>query len=478
MTSRLLARRPLQLGGLLLAATTLGMATAPAALAEETPAPQTDPSATTSAPEVLPPAATTTATGTDGPASTTDGTAATTTAPSSATSTSAAPSTAAAATETGPDVVAGTTTPTGAHFGTGKLNLYLDTSEDELPDGVDLDVTGAQLELRFSQVDGAPSTAHGICDVDAGLVNFPFGSSCEFQPGSTVPTENYYGLAQVPSLPADSVFTLTLVTPPSSGQLLDAPMSIQGYTDSSPAPVGDSSDLGLPVLHGYRTLGVSVVDGAPAGTQVQLCPEVAGACATGSTPVVATTDAAGRATFDGRYLPGDYLVTRGGTSTAFAVPAATSTTERDAVLRATVGVPVAPPTTAPRTTGTATAAAPTVAAGRQQTITAGGFTPGETARGTLYSTPVDLGTAVADAQGMATFTFTLPAGFEPGTHTVTAVGLTSGATSSVTFTVTSGSTPALAQTGVEVAPLLGLGALALGGGAALTVAGTRRRRTA
>ncbi|GHE11933.1 prealbumin-like fold domain-containing protein [Klenkia taihuensis] len=479
MTSRLLARRPLQLGGLVLAATTLGVAAAPAALAEETPAPQTEPSATTSAPapELLtPPDQTDTGATTNTTSTGTTADAGSSTSSSSASTSSGSPATSSSAEQP----TASTTTPTGAHFGTGKLALDLVT--DDLPDGEDLDATGARLHLQFSQVEGAPSTAGGTCTID-----YDSFAGCTFDADSTVPLRNGF-----PHLPDNSVFTLTLVSPPTSGQLLDAPTTpLQGYSTTGPsAQIYPTVFVGLPVEHGYRTLGVALTGDAPlAGAGFELCPAVDRACDPDADPLTATTDASGLATFPGAHLPGDYLVVQtsgpaGSASPsvaprAFAVPAATSVGTRDTAFRLTVAGPTTtPPTTAPRTTGAATAAAPTVAAGRQQTITAGGFTPGETVRGTLYSTPVDLGTAVADAQGVATFTFTLPAGFEPGTHTVTAVGLTSGATSSVTFTVTAAGTPALAHTGVEVAPLLGLGALALSGGAVLTVAGTRRRRTA
>ncbi|SCX39822.1 hypothetical protein SAMN03159343_0799 [Klenkia marina] len=468
MTSRLLARRPLQLGGLLLAATTVGLATSPAALAEDLPTPQADPSADAGTPQVLPPAPTTstttsTTTGTDttgGGSSVTD---------QSADQDGAAPQVAAA-------------NPPGAHFGTGKLNPSLNTTADPLPAGAVLAAAGAQLEIRFSQMGGAPSTASGTCDLVAPYPSSPLITDCRFRPGHSLQTQDY-GAGPAPTLPADSVFTLTLVQPPTSGQLLAAPMSVQGWTDTTASP-GLDSDLRLAVRHGYRALGVAVVDGAPAGTRVLLCPAVGNGCANGSTPVPATTDASGLATFDGRYLPGDYLLIRGTERTRFTVAPATTTTERDTPLLLSLGVPVTPltptPTPAPPTSapGAATAASATLAVGRQQTVTAGGFTPGETVRGTLYSTPVDLGTAVADAQGVATFTFTVPAGLEVGVHTVTAVGLTSGSTSTVTFTVTAGGDAVLATTGVDVAPLLGLGALAVGAGSALAFAGTRRRRTA
>jgi hypothetical protein len=123
----------------------------------------------------------------------------------------------------------------------------------------------------------------------------------------------------------------------------------------------------------------------------------------------------------------------------------------------------------------------TLVPGEVQTITGTGFLPGERVHGVLHSTPVDLGWATADAQGVATFTVTLPAGFEPGAHSVTMRGETSGIEVSAAFTVgevpaaPAPSTTGLAYTGASVAlPLTG-GALLLAGGTALVVVGRRRR---
>lgn len=463
--------RTARLSALVLGTLTLGTAVAPAALAEEAPTPVSDPSSPASSPsesQAAPPEVLT--------------------------------SRAAADTEGAPQAA----TPAGASFGTGKLHLTL--TPDVLPAGRVLALTGAQVELRFSQQLGVPSTASAVC-------TFVSSGGCVFPAGSAIPTTNAGpSVGIVADLPDDSVFTATLVGLPASGQLLvpTTPITVPGYTPAGAAPAGPGgSALELPVRHGYRTLGVALTGSGPlAGAEFTLCPATAGACAPGSTPVTATTGADGRATFDGGYLPGDHLVvqTRGpGGSPApasadhpFAVPAAATVTERDAPLRLTVAdttppvvTPpvVTPPTSTPPTTaaptttpGAATVAAATVAAGRQQTITASGFTPGETVRGTLFSTPVDLGTVVADAQGVATFTFTLPAGLEAGPHSVTATGLTSGATSTATFTVSAAvsaaGSPALATTGAEVGPMVGLGVLALGAGAALTVATGRRRQRA
>lgn len=89
-------------------------------------------------------------------------------------------------------------------------------------------------------------------------------------------------------------------------------------------------------------------------------------------------------------------------------------------------------------TGTASAAVAEVdlAKDRAQTVTASGFTAGETVTGTLHSDPVDLGTQIADKDGKVTFAFQIPVGFEVGKHTVVLKGATSGHSVTVAFTVT------------------------------------------
>ena len=70
------------------------------------------------------------------------------------------------------------------------------------------------------------------------------------------------------------------------------------------------------------------------------------------------------------------------------------------------------------------------------TITGTGWVPGETVRLTVQSQTIDLGTVTARTDGtLPTVTFVVPAGFEPGTHTVREVGSQAG-TRTATFVVT------------------------------------------
>lgn len=66
------------------------------------------------------------------------------------------------------------------------------------------------------------------------------------------------------------------------------------------------------------------------------------------------------------------------------------------------------------------------APGQQMELVATGFAPGETVAFYLHSDPVLLGTAVADAEGVARLLVTLPADAPAGAHTVIATGGESG----------------------------------------------------
>ena len=95
--------------------------------------------------------------------------------------------------------------------------------------------------------------------------------------------------------------------------------------------------------------------------------------------------------------------------------------------------PCAPPAEPDKPT--ATLSASTVAPGGTLTVSGTGFTPGEPVVATLHSTPIELGTVTADADGVATLTFTVPADLEPGDHRVELVGQRSGVVVSVAFEV-------------------------------------------
>ena len=63
-----------------------------------------------------------------------------------------------------------------------------------------------------------------------------------------------------------------------------------------------------------------------------------------------------------------------------------------------------------------------VVAGAAAVAAAGGWAAGAEVRATLHSDPVELGVAVADADGNVSFTFTIPADTPPGEHTIVLSG--------------------------------------------------------
>ncbi len=80
-----------------------------------------------------------------------------------------------------------------------------------------------------------------------------------------------------------------------------------------------------------------------------------------------------------------------------------------------------------------------VAVGGQQTISAAGFTPGASVTFKMEPGSIDLGSAIAQSNGVATISFSIPAGTSPGAVTVVA---TEGAlSSSTTFNVSAVPTP-------------------------------------
>ncbi|MBF4639001.1 tyrosine-protein phosphatase [Clavibacter michiganensis] len=134
-------------------------------------------------------------------------------------------------------------------------------------------------------------------------------------------------------------------------------------------------------------------------------------------------------------------------------------------------------------------------AGGTVAFRAAGLTPGATYRVILHSTPTDVGSVTASSDGTASGTVTIPAGTDPGTHTLTLVDaqgqavsdpatitVSAAAVSAITATATGArhAGPAVATGGTSVAadpwPGLALAALGLAGLAAIAGRTVARRR--
>ncbi|WP_051389449.1 LamG-like jellyroll fold domain-containing protein [Arthrobacter sp. 35W] len=147
----------------------------------------------------------------------------------------------------------------------------------------------------------------------------------------------------------------------------------------------------------------------------------------------------------------------------------TATVEGQVVLTvkpAPTATPTADPTASPTSTATATSTSgPTVpgtgsttgsvdtgtaAPGQTITVSGSGFGPGSTVVFTLHSTPVELGTAVADAQGNVTLTVALPADVAAGEHLIVLTGVdASGAPVEVSIPLTVSASGAVDPAGTQ-----------------------------
>jgi hypothetical protein len=117
-------------------------------------------------------------------------------------------------------------------------------------------------------------------------------------------------------------------------------------------------------------------------------------------------------------------------------------------------------------------------AGQKVTLTGSGYAPNSTVTLVVYSSPVTLGTVVADANGNFSVEVTVPANLANGTHYLVATGVDAqGNTRNLVITVTvSGGVATLATTGFDAVPVAVGGALVLLVGGGLLV-GARRRST-
>lgn len=97
-------------------------------------------------------------------------------------------------------------------------------------------------------------------------------------------------------------------------------------------------------------------------------------------------------------------------------------------------------------TGIPSISTDSAAPGEEVTVAGTGFNPGETVDFIMHSEPVLLGSATADAKGVATLAFTVPSKADTGLHTIDLIGQTSGKTLRVALQVTQQSTTTTSTT--------------------------------
>jgi hypothetical protein len=96
---------------------------------------------------------------------------------------------------------------------------------------------------------------------------------------------------------------------------------------------------------------------------------------------------------------------------------------------------------------------PTLSVGESITLSANGFTAGESVGVTLHSTPQTLAAATATSAGAVTYAFTVPTGLDPGAHTVVFVGTTSAVTRTFSFSLVAPAVEGVTTTSTPTASL-------------------------
>lgn len=103
-------------------------------------------------------------------------------------------------------------------------------------------------------------------------------------------------------------------------------------------------------------------------------------------------------------------------------------------------------------TGAALPVDPTLTVGESVTLSATGFTAGESVGVTLHSTPQTLAAATATSAGAVTYAFTVPTGLDPGAHSVVFVGTTSGVMRTFAFSLVAPAVEGVTTTGTTSTP--------------------------
>lgn len=123
-----------------------------------------------------------------------------------------------------------------------------------------------------------------------------------------------------------------------------------------------------------------------------------------------------------------------------------------------------------------------VGPGGSLTVGGTGFVDNESITLTLHSTPVVLATLTSSGAGTFSITVSIPSSTAPGAHQIIATGASGdSATTDITVTgaiVSTATSSGLAFTGADIAAVSAVGAVALGLGGFLLLAGKRRRTAA
>jgi hypothetical protein len=263
------------------------------------------------------------------------------------------------------------------------------------------------------------------------------------------------------SLHATFVPTSTMdFTPSTSSNVSLTVTAVKTTTALAVSPAG-------PVAHGATvTLTATVTPANIAGTVT---------FRNGSTVIGTVAVSGGKATLKTTKLPG-------GTASLTATFNATSvlnyaSSTSAAVTLSVRGVPVINWVTSG---GSPVVSGASLHPGQVLTVSASGFSPGESVTVVVHSAAITVGTTHASATGTLTVTFALPAGLASGSHTLSLTGTSGQANFAFVVGTTAGSDPpasgVLANTGVDIAGGTGLGVgLLIAGALSIGLVGPRRR---
>jgi hypothetical protein len=261
-----------------------------------------------------------------------------------------------------------------------------------------VDVTGAATSSDF--VPTLPGTYRWTATYSGDANNNPVTSPCSASNSVTI------------------TGTLPSTTSPSSTSLPSSTSSTTTSSTSSTSTTSSSVPTGT-------TSSSSSSSSSSSTSSTSTSTTVGATSSTTAAPASSSTTATTAATTT--TLPTSTSTSTSTSTTTTTIPATTSTT----------ATAVTTVTTAPTVT---TLAVPTVSASPQQvtagqpvTLTGSGFPPGSAVTAQLFSDPVFLGSAVADAGGNLRLVVTIPVGTAPGLHTirVSAAGTTAVAETTV-----------------------------------------------
>jgi len=273
--------------------------------------------------------------------------------------------------------------------------------------------------------------------------------SARLDPAIADGSNGWYRSVPTVTLTVDSSADIEFRLDDSAWQRYSAP--IQVSADGAQTITYRASTAGVPVDSSVGTLAVSLDRTAPS---VSAAMSPASGVGTPDSPVVVTLSASDAASGvdlieyrlpDGDWRPYDAALSFdevGATTIEYRAMDRAGQVSQTAIASVVVSAGTPQPTIE--------LSPSTVQAGKSISVTGRGYQPGETVTFTLFSDPIALGSATADASGSFTYTATIPVTVAPGTHTLRVAGVLSGGLAERVLRVTAATAPGLPDPGLNV----------------------------